>query len=127
MGWLFIVRAQTEGDPDTDHEGEGRAEKALELARWEAGLGSTAWVDGLVNDGRAAKLAAGGYPNKYAALAKDVLPLLKDGPPLHAGPPVVGDDYYTPGGWTGKAQFNAERINACSPSVMLTVETWDLS
>lgn len=93
----------------------------------EAGAEGIRWIERLTQEGKADKLAGGGYPNRYTARAADVLPLLGTEPPQPAGPIIVGDDYALPANWRGKIELHAERIAACAPDRLLTIDAWDQS
>ena len=129
LGWWILVDAQTpeERDRAEDH-------KARLLASWETGLGGDAWVLGLVREGKAQEYRlAGGYPNRYTALAGDVLPLLAAGPPIHRGADAFTEDEesgevrFLPGDWKGRVTLHRDRMDACAPDQPLTIDLWDLS
>lgn len=67
------------------------------------------------------------YPNRYTAKAANVLPLLAGGPPAHRGPPIIGDDYVMPANWKGNVIFHQDKIEACPPDQVLTIDAWDQS
>jgi hypothetical protein len=122
LGWWIVITKQA---PD---ELVGMApNKEGRLATWETSASGDEWVARLAKEGRATQLTFNGYPNRYTAPARDVLPLIKNGLPSHNGPTVIGDDYVMPGNWTGNVQIHEDRIAACSPEQMLTIEVWDQS
>ncbi|MFF2350731.1 hypothetical protein ACFVVL_13195 [Kitasatospora sp. NPDC058115] len=106
LGWWFVVTAPAEGEP----EGEV-------LAKWETGLGGLDWIAGLAAAGRADQLRFDGYPLRYTARAGDVLPLLTDGSAFDTG---AGADHCP-------RELHPERIAACPPDALLTVDAWDQS
>ncbi len=122
VGWWIVIAAQTPQERDADAD-----RKAAVLASWEAGLGGDRWIRRLVEEGKAVQLSFGGYPNRFTAKACDVLPLIANGLPDHEGPTVIGDDYVLPGNWKGNLTIHAERIAACPPDKLLTLEVWDQS
>lgn len=124
LGWWIRVYAQTPEQIEAATPEEGRA---AVLAQWEAGLGGLRWIERLVESGRAQRLSAGGYPNRYIARAADLLPLLVNGPPSHEGPAMIGDDDVLPAHRRGTFERFADRIDAVSPEQVLTVEAWDQS
>lgn len=67
------------------------------------------------------------YPNCYTAQAGNVLPLLTAGPPVYTGAPVLGNDYVLPANWRGDVILHRDRMLACSPDQVLTVEAWEMS
>lgn len=122
LGWMILVCRQTPEERDAAIGGHENV-----LARWEAGFGGTSWLEQLVTDGKAVKLNGNGYPCRYVSTAEAVFPLLSSGPPLHSGPLVIGDDYVTPGGWTGNATFKRSEISECAPGETITIDAWDQS
>lgn len=124
IGWWIVVSTQSPRERDQADQEDRRA--AI-LAQWEAGADGIRWIERLTQEGRADKLAGGGYPNRYTAKASDVLPLLTIDPPLPAGPVIFGDDYALPANWRGTIELHPERIQACAPDHMLTIDAWDQS
>jgi hypothetical protein len=122
IGWWIFVIAQT---PEERAVAEDLKEGVL--ATWEASLAGIDWIDALVKSGKAARVLAGGYPSRYRAIARDVLPLIAGGPPAHDGIAVIGDDYVMPGDWSGNVTLHGDRIERCPPSQVLTIEVWDQS
>ena len=96
LGWYILVIAQT-----PEERAVASDLKEGLLAKWKASVAGIDWIDALVKDGKAAQVLVGGYPSRYLATARDVLPLIADGPPAHSGPTVFGDDYVMPA--TGQA------------------------
>lgn len=125
VGWWIVVYQLTPEELDAAKDRESR--KPFVLATWEASIAGTEWLDQLADEGRAVQLLADGYPCRYAATARDVLPLIASGPPAHASPPVIGDDYVLPANWTGNVTFHADRIAACPADQVLTIDAWDQS
>ena len=101
--------------------------KPAVLANWEVGPGGIEWLHQLVKAGRASQLSFSGYPTRYTAKAANVLPLLAGGPPAHRGPPIIGDDYVMPANWKGNVIFHQDKIEACPPDQVLTIDAWDQS
>jgi hypothetical protein len=126
FGWWIVVSSQT---PEECDRAETDARKAGTLAHWEVGLDGLAWLEQLVQAGKATQLFYSGYPNRYTARAGDVLPLLASGPPAPTGPAsiIIGDDYMLPSNWRGKIELHADRIAACPADQVLTIDAWDLS
>lgn len=122
IGWWIIIAQQTpeERDAATDP-------KAAILATWEASVGGIDWIEKLTEKGKATKLSSNGYPNRYVATARNILPLIAGGVPAHTGQLVIGDDYVMPGGWTGNVKINLDKIAACPPDQILTIDAWDES
>lgn len=121
LGWLVILKSP----PRVDGGEQSDAEPVL--ATWEVGLGGIEWLNRLVTQGKAQQVTFGGYPNRYTAAAKDVLPLLADGPPAYDRLPAGAHGSAALPGWVGKIQFFAERLAACDPAQALVIEAWDQS
>lgn len=100
------------------------------MASWMIGPFGLSWLDALVKAEKAVKKGSG-YPLFYTALAKDVLPLLKAGPPHHDGPLVAGENYFGEGyilpGGPWNVMINRELISACLPDQPIYIHAWDQS
>lgn len=121
VGWYISVFQQSPAERQAAHD------RSTLLASWEASVGGIAWLEQLVAEGKAEQLLRNGYPSRYTALAKDVLPVIASGPPAHRGPLVIGDDYVMPGGWTGQLLVDQPKIDACPDNQPLTIDVWDQS
>lgn len=122
IGWWIVVARQT-----LDHGAKSLDPKAAVLATWETSVSGIDWLNKLAGGGLADQLSYDGYPNRFVAIARDVLPLIEGGPPAHSGPEIIGDDYVMPGNWTGKLTLHHDKIAACPPDQILTIEAWDQS
>ena len=122
LGWWIHVAQQTPAERDAAAD-----DKAAVLADWVTSVFGTEWIKKLVEEGKATQHSHNGYLNLYTAVARDVLPLIAGGPPTHNGPTILGDDYVMPGDWTGNIKIHREKITACPPDQILTIEAWDLS
>jgi hypothetical protein len=77
--------------------------------------------------GEAVDLGGNGYPNRYAAPAAMVLPLILAGPPQanerwnYDAADIMGSQ------WEGKTTINTDAAAACAPDEWLVVEAWDES
>lgn len=123
IGWWIVIAAQTpeqRDEPNSDR-------KAAVLANWETSVGGIDWVTKLTQEGKATQLSSGGYPNRYTAKASNVLPMLSNGIPDHNDMTILGEDYVMPAGWKGNIIMHQEKIDACSPDQVLTIEVWDQS
>ncbi|NHZ93650.1 hypothetical protein F2P45_32320 [Massilia sp. CCM 8733] len=89
-------------------------DKEAILAGWDTGACGTGWVNRLVKAGKASEHLRGGYPNRYVALARDVLPL-------------IGADDIAQDDWVRDMRLHQDRIAACPPEQAVTIEVWDLS
>lgn len=117
IGWWIVIAQQTPAERDA-----GADQKAATLANWETSVSGIDWIENLVEEGKATQLSHGGYPDRYTAFARDVLPLIDGGPPAHKGPTIFGDDYVMPGDWTGNVMIDREKITACLPDQILTID-----
>ena len=122
LGWLIIIRQKSpeECDKAASHE-QGV------LARWEVGLYGLTCLDELVKAGRAVQIFDNPFTMRYRALAKDVLPLIVEGPPSYKPSNTIGEDYITTGSWVAELQINKEKIAQCPVDFLLTIDAWDLS
>lgn len=124
LGWWIVVSKQSPSEWD---QADQDSRRAARLAQWEAGIDGIDWLTKLVELGRAEQVARSGYPNRYTALARDVLPLLDDKPPAPGGTQIIGDDYATTSRWRGNMERNDSLIGSCSPDQLLTIDAWDQS
>lgn len=124
IGWGIVILALT---PEERDNADQETLRAATLAQWETGAWGIEWIERMAQDGKAVKMLAYGYPNRYTAKAADVLHLLNAPPELPAGPLVVGDDYALPANWRGAINLYADRVDACPADLMLTIDAWDLS
>lgn len=68
-------------------------------------------------EGKATQLKTGGYPNRYTALAADVLPLIQG----------EGEEYALSSGCMEKPNLRSDSIRDCPFDATLTIDAWDLS
>lgn len=98
------------------------------VASWCVGIGGLAWLDDLVKEGVAQNLGGNGYPCKYSASAKVILPRICPQPPKNENAKVViGDDYILSGTDSWKIDLVQAEIDKCQPSDVLIIEAWDMS
>ncbi|MFC7410392.1 hypothetical protein [Hydrogenophaga atypica] len=127
IGWWFIVSTQT---PDEIDQADQINRRAAALAQWEIRADGIRWIEDLVQAGKATKLSGSGYPNRYTALAADVLPLIsaRYATPASLARLSLADDEYVPLWKQHKLiEWQVERIEACPPEKLLTIVVWDLS
>lgn len=122
IGWLIVIGQQSPEERDK----AATRDKGI-LARWEVGLYGLTWLEELVKEGKADKILHNGYPMRYRALAKDVLPLIAEGPPPYKPFNIIGDDYISTGSWVAELEMDKEKIEQCPPDFLLTIDAWDLS
>lgn len=119
-GWWTIISTDT---PERMAD-MTQVNKEAFLATWEAGLFGADWIAQLCHDGKATQLSSNGFPNRYTALSEDIAPLLL------AGIAEAQDGEFPedkPTGWPGSITVHPERIAACVPGQVLTIEIWDQS
>ncbi|MGE0560049.1 MAG: hypothetical protein AB7O69_17440 [Burkholderiales bacterium] len=121
LGWEIFVHRQLPGESLENPSNESR------LATWRTSIGGLDWLDKLVKEGKAVDLGGNGYPCRFTAAAKEILPRISRGVPAHTGPAVIGDDYYLPAGWSEKVQLDRAKVLECPPDAQLVIEAWDQS
>ncbi|SIR08806.1 hypothetical protein SAMN05880566_108142 [Janthinobacterium sp. TND4EL3] len=119
-GWWTIISTET---PEQMAD-MTKVNKEAFLATWEAGLSGAGWIAQLCEQGKATQLTFNGFPNRYTAPASVIAPLLLAGI-AEAQDGEFPQDQLT--GWPGSITVHAERIAACAPGQLLTVEVWDQS
>lgn len=123
LGWEIFIH--TEFTESTDQNDWRWPKDESVLATWRASLGGVDWLNKLVEDGKASYLGGNGYPLRYLARVKDVLPLIKAGPPAHRGSLVIGEDYVTPSGWVSQVTIQLEKFVQVNPDNMIVIDAWD--
>lgn len=124
LGWEFFVH--TEFSESTNHNDWQWPKDESVLATWKTGYGGQRWLDKLAEDGKVKFLGGHGYPIRYLASGKVILPLIKSGPPAHDGPMVVGENYATPPGYSYDFSISQDKIEQIDPDSMLVIDAWDL-
>jgi hypothetical protein len=124
LGWHISVYRQTDDGllPATAESASG-----TRLAVWQTGLNGLDWITELVRANEAVYLGGNGYPIRFTAPAKDLLPQLIDQPP-DANPIWISDkDDILTEKWEGRTVIDHLAVNACPPGEWLLVEAWDES
>ena len=130
LGWWIAIRK-----PSSDSA----------IAHWEANLGGLDWLNKLVEEKRATCQRKGDYPSLYTAKAKDILPILQEGPP-HVMKHInwielednaeaedkekvieCGGKKWIDGGKIPRIKISQDEMATCDQDELLTVEVWDLS
>ena len=124
LGWHISVFRQKDGGaaPATMKSPEG-----ARLAVWQTSDPMLAWLDMLVKAGKAIDLGGNGYPNRYTATAKHLIPCFVDGPPEANNVWVCGPQDIIGKGWEGKTVIDHSVIESCRPDEWLLIEVWDES
>ena len=106
LGWFIIIKDPKLFDPNNP---ESRAER---LAEWKTSDYRYDWLKDLEAEGKATLIEQNsGYPNHYRALAGDLLPLIKNGPPSDK-------NFY---------KTDQLKISNCPDDHELDIFCWDLS
>lgn len=105
LGWEIFISRQLPG------EALENPSKQSSVGCWHGGLGALKWIDALVKEGRATDLGGDGYPVRYLAAAKDVIPVLR----AHQR---LGDS---------RAAIHEATTLQCDPDEKLIIEAWDQS
>lgn len=124
LGWnIAIYRKQnTELSPATFDSPVGQR-----LAIWQTGLGGLDWIEELVKKGGATDLGGNGYPLRYTANAKNLTPIIMDGPPLAKETWSSDDGDVLLENWEGKTVLDKPEIEKCNPDEWLIIEAFDES
>lgn len=124
LGWFFVVFRQRDGgaSPASASAPEGKR-----VAAWQTGLDGPKWIDALVKQGRALNLGGNGYPYRYTATAKDLLPTIAAGPPEARAVWVAGPQDVLGEGWDGATAVDQSESADCHPDEWLLIEVWDES
>ncbi len=123
LGWEIFIH--TEFNESTDQADWHWPKEENVLATWRTSVGGVNWLNDLVKQNKARFLGGAGYPIRYWAKVKDVLPLIKNGPPSHKGPLVIGENYVTPAGWMSEATIKLEQFAQKNPDNMIIIDAWD--
>ena len=124
LGWHISVYRQS---ADRSLPAAANAQVETRIAVWQTGLWGLRWIDDLVQSGRAHSLGGNGYPCRYTALARDLLPSITSGPPEARDPWVFDPGDILLPHWVGRTLIDKEAVENCSPDEWLLVEAWDES
>ncbi len=111
LGWTIAVMQLTSEEATQLRTRDET--QAVMVAYWEAGVSGIRWLDHLVAEGRATQVQAGGYPNRYAIQAGELLPLLAD-------PACIPEV-------RGEVTLYPKHLEACPDTATLTIDVWDQS
>ena len=114
MGWGIFIHNELS---DSKNMSDWRLPKKENiLAKWGGGISGDKWLEKLVAADKAKCLGGCGYPIRYLAKVKDVLPLIQFGLPNHS-----------PSSWVSEATINLEMFNLEDPERVIVIDTWDES
>jgi hypothetical protein len=106
---------------------EAASSLAARIAVWQTGLGGLEWIRDLVSNGQAIELPGAGYPNRYFAPAKLLLPPILQGPPSANAGWIAGPHEILTPEWEGRTTIDRAAAAGCNPDEWLLVEAWDES
>lgn len=119
---IFVYRADRVDDPMASWPNE----EALLVSWLVGGSSGLDWIDALVERGLATDLGGNGYPLRYTALARDLLPVIATGIPAPSDGPILGEDYYLPAGFIRDPEVRPG-FDTCPCDQLLLVNAWDQS
>jgi hypothetical protein len=125
LGWFVCVYRQANSgtSPATNTRQDGCL-----LAKWQTGLYGLDWLDEFVKQGKAIEVATNhGYPVRYTALAKFIIPYIIDNPPNARKNWIADDGDMLLPSWSGNTEINKVEIDKCRADEWLLIETWDES
>ena len=103
------------------------AETAGRVAVWQTGLGGLDWIEGIAGSNTCFFLGGNGYPYRFTAQSRAILPIIM------AGPPQARDVWLTDPGdvvgpkWVGHTLIEQHVAKACLPNEWLVIQVWDES
>jgi hypothetical protein len=96
------------------------------LADWQTGIHGLDWLDDLVKAGNAIDLGGNGYPCRYTATARYLLPHIISPPNREQDERVISDDE-NDDHWDEPTVTHPDVASLCHPDEWLLVEAWDQS
>ena len=104
-----------------------RHRKGKRLAVWQSGIGGLGWIYTLINKNKAIELGGCGYPSRYTAQAKHILPELAGEPPEANAVWSCGPTDQLSEAWSSKTAKDQELMQGCLPDEWLIIDAWDES
>ncbi|MDR2179279.1 MAG: hypothetical protein LBP21_03125 [Synergistaceae bacterium] len=131
-GWLFHVTKATPKNKRNRDLAVSKKLKKSSLAYWHVGTGGLQWLKDLVAAGKAKfskQVESDYWYGVYKALARDVLPLIQDGPPPHVSPALSfraengekSSKKSVPANWTDNVFLNRDNMDACTADSQLVI------
>lgn len=123
-GWHISVFRQIDGgaQPATFESQPGPR-----VAVWQAKLAGLNWLDELIEEQTARFLGGNGYPMRYTAMARALLPRILDGPPKAREVWLSGPGDILTEKWTGRTLIDHEEAAKCAADEWLLLVAWDES
>lgn len=124
LGWNIAIYRQENNEitPATFESPVGQR-----LAIWQTGLGGLDWIEGLVKEGKVTNLGGNGYPLRYTATVKNILPIIMSGPPSAKTTWSSDEGDVLLSNWEGKTVLDRPGIKKCNPDEWLLIEAFDES
>ena len=119
LAWEFFVHKE-------DVSETGKAFGPI-LAAWRIGYEGIDWLKDLAREGQIADLESSGYPTKFSAAVKFILPVLEEGFAQKFEKPEPIIDNQLPKSWHGKLMINRAEFDRCKDTDLLLIEAWDQS
>lgn len=124
LGWYFCVLRLADRGKTAPTEDSPVSEK---IAEWQTGPSGGKWLDTFVEDGIAIDLGGNGYPNRYAARARILRDIPRNGPPNARATWATEPNDVLLEHWKGKTTVYEADLEACDPDEWLMIEMWDES
>ena len=122
LGWEFYVFRKSEVDT------RGTSRHGLKYyASWGSSIGGEQWIDDLVSSEKAERISNDNLFQSFAFPASEIREILRNGPPRHNGPPVIGDNYFMPSRWIGDSKIDWDGLHALDPNEIMLVDMVDQS
>jgi hypothetical protein len=123
LGWHISVYRQLD---DRSRPAKFSGARATRLAVWQTGLDGLDWIEQVARS-RGYSLGGNGYPCRYTAQARDVLPAILAGPPSARNPWRSDPGDSLGPNWVGHTLIDHALAKACDPEEWLLIEAWDES
>jgi hypothetical protein len=123
LGWHISVYRQLD---DRSRPAKFSGARATRLAVWQTGLDGLDWIEEVARS-RGYSLGGNGYPCRYTAQARDVLPAILAGPPSARNPWRSDPGDSLGPNWVGHTLIDHALAKACDPEEWLLIEAWDES
>lgn len=124
LGFFMELYRQKDGGalPATRNSEEGQ-----KIAVWQTGPHGVDWLFELAKAGKAIDMPGGGYPDRFTAPAREIIPCMIEGPPQARERWIAGEEQVFVGPWAGATKIDRKALAACKPDEWLLVQAWDES
>jgi hypothetical protein len=124
LGWHVSIYRQRDGGASPASFDSAQGER---LAVWQTDVGGLKWLRDLAGEGKAVDLDGNGYPWRFTAQARDLLPHAIPDPPAANENWLLDELSSVTPAWEGKTVTDPAAAERCSPDEWLLVEAWDES